>query len=110
MNNPAAVSSFAFVLHPFLTVKQVYTFVQDFVVGNSQAGSMIEVNGLMTVIGGENPTMNQSAIPGQAGIGYGSYSTSGLYTYPTAAVAVFYDHIGIVPMTGTSAIAPTPAP
>ncbi len=56
------------------------------------------------VIGGENPTLKQSAIPGQPGIAYGSKTTQGVYSYPTDTVNAFEKHIGFVTITGTDAI------
>ncbi len=61
----------------------------------------------MVVIGGENPTLNQTAIPGQLGIAYGSRSTEGLYTFPSATIAAWESYVSFVPITGTDAIQPT---
>lgn len=65
---------------------------------------MVTDSGSETVIGGENPTLKQSAILGQSGIGFGSKTTEGLFSYPTATVNAFAEHVGLVPITGTDAI------
>ncbi|THG96679.1 hypothetical protein EW026_g5196 [Hermanssonia centrifuga] len=45
-----------------------YTFVREFVLGNNQTGLVMNAGGSASVVGGENPTLEQTAIPGQLGI------------------------------------------
>lgn len=59
-----------------------------------------------TVVGGENPTLQQTAIPGQAGIDYGATTTQGSTVWPSETVARFESHIGQFAVTGTGAIKP----
>ncbi len=68
----------------------------------------MNAGGSASVVGGENPTLEQTAIPGQLGIAYGSMSTEGLYTFPTATVAAWQSYVSAVPITGTSAVRPSP--
>ncbi|PSR78207.1 hypothetical protein PHLCEN_2v7539 [Hermanssonia centrifuga] len=84
-----------------------YTFVREFVLGNNQTGLVMNASGSTSVVGGENPTLEQTAIPGQLGIAYGSMSTEGLYTFPTATVAAWQSYVSAVPITGTNAIRPS---
>lgn len=68
--------------------------------------------GLVTdnmVVGGENPTLKQAAIPGQDAIFFGSGATAGSTAWPKATVAAFKSHIGQVLITGTEA-KPTQTP
>lgn len=72
--------------------------------GNNQTG-LVKTNsdGSTTVVGGENPTLKQLAIPGQAAIFYGSRTTQGSTAWPTKTVAAFKSYIGQVAITGTEA-------
>ena len=94
---------------PVLTIvsSQAYTFVREFLLGNNQTGLVQSSNGSVTVVGGENPSLQQLVIPGQAGIAYGSMTTEGLTTWPTATVAAFESYVGIESITGTDNIQPT---
>ncbi|KAJ3548230.1 hypothetical protein NM688_g5322 [Phlebia brevispora] len=84
-----------------------YTFVREFLLGTNQAGLVQNSSGSAIVVGGENPTLQQSAIPGQSGIAYGSTTTQGQTTWPSATVAAFESHVGFVAVTGTNAIKPS---
>ncbi len=70
---------------------------------------VVQSGSAVTVVGGENPTLKQSAVPGQPGIAYGSKTTQGIHTYPTATAQAFQRHAGLVPITGTNAVRPTAA-
>lgn len=50
-------------------------------------------NGVVTVIGGENHTLAAAALPGQLGIYYGSLTTQGTYTAPSATIAAWESFI-----------------
>ncbi|KAI0688707.1 alpha/beta-hydrolase [Cytidiella melzeri] len=82
-----------------------FTFLREFVLGSNQTGT---VNADNSTVGGENPTLQQSAIPGQAAIAYGSSTTKGSTVWPTATVAAFESYVSQVQITGTSAVAPSP--
>jgi carboxypeptidase D len=86
---------------------QAYTFVRDFLLGNNQTGLVQNFNGTISVVGGENPTLEQAAIPGQRGIYYGSSITQGTTEWPTATVQQFATYINQVTVTGTNAIKPS---
>ena len=82
--------------------------MRHFVLGSNDTGS-VEVSGNSTVVnGGENPTLEQVAIPGQEGIVYGSTAIEGTTQWPEATVAAFASHVGQVEVTGTDSIAPSP--
>ncbi|KAF7799721.1 hypothetical protein EIP86_010963 [Pleurotus ostreatoroseus] len=107
---PVAVSHLYMMFSaPVLTTafSQAYTFVREFLLGNNQTGLVQSSNGSVTVVGGENPSLQQLVIPGQAGIAYGSMTTEGLTTWPTATVAAFESYVGIESITGTDNIQPT---
>ena len=74
---------------------------------NNQTGLVQNGSDTVSVIGGENPTLQQSVILGQSGIAYGSATTQGLTTWPTATVAAFESYVGLVPVTGTGVIKPS---
>ena len=58
------------------------------------------------VVGGENPTLAQTAIPGQREIYYGATVTESTTAWPSATVQAFESYIGQVSVTGTDAIKP----
>lgn len=94
-------------LHPrkeclLLTSRQAFTFVREFVVGNNQTGLVQTVNQSTSVVGGENPSLQQSVIPGQSGIAFGSATTQGQTAWPAATVAAFDSYINLASITGTS--------
>ena len=86
---------------------QAYTFIEQFVLGNNETGSVQTANGSAFIQGGENPTLQQSALPGQVSIAYGSASTEGMTAWPTATIAAFESHVGLVSITGTASVKPT---
>jgi carboxypeptidase D len=87
---------------------QSYTLFREYVLGSNQTGSL-PVNGdTSNVIGGENPTLKQDAIPGQAAITYGSGTTEGSTVWPSATVAAFESYVGQIQVTGTDNIAASP--
>ena len=86
---------------------QAYTFVREFLVGSNTTGLVQNNNGAVNVVGGENPTLQQAAVPGQEGIAYGSATTQGTTAWPSATIAAFQSHVGLVSVTGTNAIQPT---
>ena len=111
-NRPIAVSVAAhFVAHQGYTSDvrgtQAYTFIEQFVLGNNETGSVQTANGTAFIQGGENPTLQQSALPGQVSIAYGSASTEGMTAWPTATIAAFESHVGLVSITGTASVKPT---
>ena len=67
--------------------------------GSNQTGLVQQVEGVISVVGEENPTLQQLAIPGQGGIAYGTSSTEGITVWPTATVVQFENHIGQVSVT-----------
>ncbi|KAI0772159.1 Alpha/Beta hydrolase protein [Irpex lacteus] len=82
-----------------------YVMLREFILGSNQTG-LVTTNGNTTsVVGGQNPTLQQDAIPGQEAIYYGSSKTEGSTAAPSATVAMFESHVGILPVTGTEAIA-----
>ena len=83
---------------------QAYTFFREFVLGSNQTG-LVEASG--NVVGGENPTLQQSAIPGQPAIDFGVSTTQGSTQWPSATVAAFESYIGQAAVTGTEAITPS---
>ncbi|EKM51711.1 uncharacterized protein PHACADRAFT_177131 [Phanerochaete carnosa HHB-10118-sp] len=84
-----------------------YTFLREFILGNNQTGLVVSSGNTTSVIGDENPTLQQTAIPGQLAIDYGSTTTQGSTIWPSATVAAFESHVGQVSVTGTNAIKPT---
>ncbi len=79
--------------------------LREFILGSNQTG-LVTTNGNTTsVVGGQNPTLQQDAIPGQEAIYYGSSKTEGSTAAPSATVAMFESHVGLLPVTGTEAIA-----
>ncbi|PSR78205.1 hypothetical protein PHLCEN_2v7537 [Hermanssonia centrifuga] len=84
-----------------------YTFFREFVLGDNPTGRIKSDGDVVAVIGGENPTLNQTAIPGQLGIVFGSKSAQGLYTFPSATIAAWESFVSFVPITGTDALQPT---
>lgn len=80
--------------------------MKEFLVGNSQTGLVQTSGGTTSVVGGENPTLAQAAVPGQPAIFYGSSSTEGSIVWPAATVAAFESHVGLVKVTGTDAMPP----
>lgn len=86
---------------------QAYTFFRSFILNSSPTGLLLE-NG--TVVGGENPTLAQDALPGQDAIFFGSRTVLGETAWPSATVAAFRSHVGIVGVTGTAMAGPTESP
>lgn len=84
-----------------------YTFLREFILGNNQTGLVVTNGNTTSVIGGENPTLQQTAVPGQLAIDYGSSTTQGSTVWPSATIAAFESHVGQVSVTGTAAIKPT---
>lgn len=61
--------------------------VREFIVGNNQTGLVTNVNGQVSVVGGEDETIYANGIlPGQEGIFIGNAKTQELFTYPTATI------------------------
>ncbi|GJE99869.1 carboxypeptidase [Phanerochaete sordida] len=83
-----------------------YTFFREFVLGSNRTGLVVTEGGSTSVVGGENPTLQQTAIPGQHAIYYGSSKTEGSTVWPRETIAAFQSHIGQIPVTGTDAIKP----
>lgn len=74
--------------------------------GSNQTGLVVASGEGTTVVGGENPTLQQTAIPGQPAIAFGGSTAQGSTSWPTATVAAFASYIGQVAVTGTQAITP----
>ncbi len=58
--------------------------------------------GLIEVIGGEDPALAGTVLPGQSGIFYGSGSTQYVTTYPSATIAAWETFIASVTVNPTS--------
>lgn len=86
---------------------QAYTFLREFVLGNNQTGLVVSSGGTASVVGGENPTLQQTVIPGQLAINYGATTTQGSTVWPSATIAAFESHVEQISITGTNAAKPT---
>lgn len=86
---------------------QAYTFFREFVLGSNETGLVENIGPDTVVNGGENPTLQQIAIPGQLGIVFGSFTAQGTTRWPSATRAAFAKHVGQVAVTGTGSIAPS---
>jgi len=74
-------------------VNQAYTFLREFVLGNNSTGLVTNSSGSIVVVGGENSTLAENILPGQAEIYYGSGTTQSTYTFPSATVAAWNSFI-----------------
>lgn len=61
--------------------------LREFILGSNQTGLVIEVDGQVSVVGGEDDLVYANGIlPGADGIFIGAGTTQGVYTYPTATI------------------------
>ena len=67
--------------------------MREFVLGDNKLGLVEEQNGHVTVIGGEDPALAGNYLSGGPDIYYGSYSTQGTVTYPSATVEAWDAHL-----------------
>ncbi|GJE99868.1 serine carboxypeptidase [Phanerochaete sordida] len=84
-----------------------YTFLREFILGTNQTGLVVASGNTSSVVGGENPTLKQTAVPGAPAIFYGATTTAGSTVWPSATVAAFESHIGQGAVTGTAAVRPS---
>ena len=82
--------------------------MREFVLGSNTTGSLEQDGNTTVVVGGENPTLQQDAIPGQLGIVYGSPENNSTFIWPSATRAAFESHVQQVQVTGTDPIVPSP--
>lgn len=63
--------------------------LREFILGHNQTGLVANSSGKISVVGGENATLAQPILSGQAGIYVGSGTTQSTYTYPSATIAAW---------------------
>ncbi|KAH7922313.1 alpha/beta-hydrolase [Leucogyrophana mollusca] len=81
-------------------------FMREFVYGNNQTGLVTNSSGTVTVVGGENSTLAEEIMPGQAGIYYGAGTTASTYYFPTATIAAWEEFVATAtaaPVMGSAA-------
>lgn len=83
--------------------------MREFVLGSNKTGSLEQYDNTTVVVGGENPTLQQNAIPGQLGIVYGSPMNNSTFVWPSATRVAFESHVKQAQVTGTDPIVPSPS-
>ncbi|KAJ3488637.1 hypothetical protein NLI96_g2695 [Meripilus lineatus] len=63
-----------------------FTFLREFILGNSQIGLVVETPTTTSVIGGETSIFQDGVLPGDIGIFVGSGATQSTFAYPAATV------------------------
>lgn len=77
-----------------LTLRQAFTFLREFVLGNNKTGSVVKnLKGDVVVIGGENATLAEDVLPGGDEIYYGAGATQSTYVFPSATRAAWREFI-----------------
>ncbi|KAH9951054.1 alpha/beta-hydrolase [Amylocystis lapponica] len=77
--------------------------VREFILGSNQTGLVTNRSGTISVLGGENATLAQNILPGQAGIFVGSMATQSTYTFPSETVVAWQKFVATATATATSA-------
>jgi len=67
--------------------------LREFIFGTNQTGLVTNSSGTVSVVGGENATLANTVLPGQAEIYAGSGTTQSTYTYPSATIAAWNSFI-----------------
>lgn len=76
--------------------------IREFVLGNNQTGLVTEVNGVVSVVGGEDNSLYVNGIlPGQEGIFFGNGTIQGEYTYPSATIEAWKSYSATAFATAT---------
>lgn len=68
---------------------QAFVFAREFILGNNQTGLVVDVNGTVSVIGGEVASLAAPIFLGQLGIFTGSGVVEATYTYPSRTIAAW---------------------
>ena len=74
--------------------------LREFILGSNQTGQVIKTPSGVVVVGGEDPSLSGSALPGQTAIFTGSGMTEGSYTFPTATIDAWESFIATATVTG----------
>lgn len=85
---------------------QALVFLREFVLGNNPNGTVLADG---TVVGGENATLAKEYFPGGNEIFYGSATTAGTYTVPSATAAAWDQFIATATL-GPASITSLPVP
>lgn len=85
---------------------QALVFLREFVLGSNPNGTVL---GDGTVVGGEDATLAKEYLPGGSEIFYGSATTAGTYTVPSATAAAWNEFIATATLAAAS-ITNLPAP
>ena len=106
-DTPNGSATFSYLYYLFLPFpsSQAFVLLREFILGNNQTGLVTETNGVVSVVGGEDPTLYENGIlPGADGIFIGAGTTQGVYTYPTATIEAWKSFSASIHATTT----PTP--
>ena len=68
-------------------------FLREFILGSNKLGLVENHNGHVSVVGGEDPALAGNYLAGGPYIYYGSYSTQGSVSYPSATVKQWDKHL-----------------
>lgn len=74
---------------PMKQPKNAFVFAREFILGNNQTGLVVDVNGTVSVIGGEVASLAAPVLLGQLGIFTGSGVVEATYTYPSRTIAAW---------------------
>lgn len=81
---------------------------RDFIFGSSDAGLVVNFdNATVSVVGGEDPTLEGDALLGQSGVLVGTgtgddITTTGTYTYPAETILAWDSYL----VTATATVSP----
>lgn len=81
--------------------------LREFILGSNQTGLVTNSSGAIHVNGGENATLAQPVLSGQAEIFVGSGTTQSSYVFPSATIAAWNSFIGTAAPSASFAFSST---
>ena len=84
----------------YLTSHKAYVLLREFILGNNPTGRVVTTPSGTSVIGGEDPTLAASALPGESAIFVGSGMTQSSTVYPEATINAWESFIATATATG----------
>ncbi|KAF7798025.1 hypothetical protein EIP86_009237 [Pleurotus ostreatoroseus] len=79
---------------------RAYVLLREFILGNNPTGRVVTTPSGTSVIGGEDPTLAASALPGESAIFVGSGMTQSSTVYPEATINAWESFIATATATG----------
>lgn len=82
---------------------QALTLAREFIFGNNQTGLVTNTSsGAVTVVGGEESSLGNEIMTGQAAIYYGQATTASSYFFPSATVEAWNTYFATATTISTS--------